>query len=88
MAAPLGPDDIRQVLDAALNLPGADGVEVLMMHEWGGLTRFANSSIHQSTWREDTGLRVRVVKEDRLGIAASNDFTKDGAPRAAASALA
>jgi predicted Zn-dependent protease len=87
MAAPMGPDDIRQVLDAALDLPEADGVEVLMMHEWGGLTRFANSSIHQSTWREDTGLRVRVVKENRLGIAASNDFTKDGAARAAASAL-
>jgi predicted Zn-dependent protease len=87
MAAPIGPDDIRQVLDAALDLPGADGVEALMMHEWGGLTRFANSSIHQSTWREDTGLRVRVVLDGRLGIAASNDFTKDGAARAAASAL-
>jgi len=87
MAAPIGPDDIRQVLEAALDLPDADGVEVLMMHEWGGLTRFANSSIHQSTWREDTGLRVRVVKENQLGIAASNDFTKDGAARAAASAL-
>ena len=29
MAAPIGPDDIRQVLDAALDLSGADGVEVL-----------------------------------------------------------
>jgi PmbA protein len=87
MAAPIGPDDIRQVLEAALEVSDADGVEVLMMHEWGGNTRFANSSIHQSTWREDTALRVRVVREGRLGIAASNDFTKDGATRAAASAL-
>jgi predicted Zn-dependent protease len=87
MAAPIGPEDIRTVIDAALDLADADGVEVLMTHEWGGLTRFANSSIHQSTWREDTGLRVRVVSGGSLGIAGTNDFTKDGAARAAASAL-
>src|SRR2546428_4898052 len=57
------------------------------MHEWGGLTRFANSSIHQSTWREDTGIRVRVVTEGRVGVAASNDFSKDGAAKAASNAL-
>ncbi|MEW6058775.1 MAG: TldD/PmbA family protein [Actinomycetota bacterium] len=67
----------------ALDLPGADGVEVLLMHEWGGLTRFASSSIHQSTWREDTIVRVRVVKGGRIGIAATNDFTKEGARHAA-----
>jgi PmbA protein len=87
MAAPIGPDDIRDVVQRALDLDGADGVEVLLTHEWGGLTRFANSSIHQSTWREDTGFRVRVVREGRLGIASTNDFSKDGAARAAASAL-
>ncbi len=83
----IGPDDIRDVVQRALDLDGADGVEVLLTHEWGGLTRFANSSIHQSTWREDTGFRVRVVREGRLGIASTNDFSKDGAARAAASAL-
>ena len=56
------------------------------MHEWGGLTRFANSVIHQSTFREDTGLRVRVVSRNRSGVASSNDFTERGAREAAASA--
>ena len=83
----LGPDEVRRVADAALNLPGPDGVEVLFMHEWGGLTRFASSSIHQSTHREDTGLRIRVVKEGRIGVAASNDFSPEGALRTAESAL-
>jgi PmbA protein len=83
----IGPDEARRVADAALNLPGADGVEVLFMHEWGGLTRFASSSIHQSTHREDTGLRIRVVKEGRIGVAASNDFSREGALRTAESAL-
>ena len=83
----IGPDDIRRIADAALDLHGADGVEVLIMHEWGGLTRFASSSIHQSTWREDTGIRVRVVSDSRVGISATNDLSKDGARKAAASAL-
>ena len=83
----IGPDEVRRVADAALSVPGADGVEVLFMHEWGGLTRFASNSIHQSTHREDTGIRVRVVTEGRIGVAASNDFSLEGARRAAESAL-
>jgi PmbA protein len=84
---PIGPDDVRAVTEPALGLPDADGVEVLFMHEWGGLTRFANSSIHQSTWREDIGVRVRVVTDGRVGVAATNEFSKEGARKAALSAL-
>jgi PmbA protein len=87
MPGMIGPDEARRVADAALSLPDADGVEVLFMHEWGGLTRFASSSIHQSTHREDTGVRVRVVKDDRIGVASTNDFTIEGARRAAEHAL-
>lgn len=87
MTGMIGPDEIRRVSEAALEIPGANAVEVLSMHEWGGLTRFASSSIHQSTWREDTGLRVRVVSAGRIGVAASNDFSPSGARRAAESAL-
>jgi len=82
----IGPDEIRRVIQPALEIGGADGVEVLVMHEWGGLTRFASSAIHQSTWREDTGIRVRVVREGRIGVAAANDFSEAGARRAAESA--
>ena len=82
----IGPDEVRRVAQAAFELPGAE-VEVLFMHEWGGLTRFASSSIHQSTHREDTGIRVRVVADGRIGVAGSNDFSPEGARRAAESAL-
>jgi predicted Zn-dependent protease len=82
----VGADEVRRVSEAALGLEDVDGVEVLFMHEWGGLTRFANSSIHQSTWREDTDLRVRVVTQNRTGVAASNDFSPEGARRAAEAA--
>ena len=83
----IGPDEIRAVADAALELRGADGVEVLLLHEWSGLTRFAESAIHQSTAREDTGLRVRVISGGRVGVAAANDLSKDGAASAARNAL-
>lgn len=86
MPGVIGPDEVRRVAQAALEIPGADGVEVLFMHEWGGLTRFASSSIHQSTWREDTGLRVRVIRDGRIGVAASNDFSPRGARTVAESA--
>jgi predicted Zn-dependent protease len=82
----IGPDEVRRVADAALDVSGVDGVEVLFMHEWGGLSRFAESAIHQSTWREDTSLRVRVVSKGRVGVAATNQFSAEGAKRVAESA--
>ncbi|MEO8292964.1 MAG: TldD/PmbA family protein [Actinomycetota bacterium] len=82
----IGRDGFEQVARAALDLDGVDGVEVLFLHEFGGLTRFASSEIHQSTYREDTALRVRVVTQDRVGVASSNDFSVEGARRAAQSA--
>src|SRR5918996_4066371 len=87
MAEPVGRDGVRAVAEAAQEITGADAVEVLFVHEWGGLTRFADSAIHQSTWREDTGLRVRVVAAGRVGVVATNDFSKDGAAEAARSAM-
>ena len=82
----IGPDRIQEVADAALTLSGVDGVEVLFVHEWGGLTRFAKSTIHQSTSRENTELRVRVSMKGRSGVAATNDFSAEGARSAARNA--
>ncbi len=62
----VGPDEIRAVAEAALELKRADGVEVLLIHEWSGLTRFAESAIHQSTAREETGLDVEPL--DFVGV--------------------
>jgi len=82
----IGADRAREVLEAALEVDGVDGVEVLLFHEWGGLTRFAESAIHQSTWREDTGVRIRVVTDGRVAVASTNELTPEGAAQAAANA--
>jgi predicted Zn-dependent protease len=81
---PVGADSARQVMEAALQSGG--DAEVLLFHSWGGLTRFANSAIHQSTWREDTSLRVRVATDGRVAVSSTNEFTPEGAARAAAAA--
>jgi PmbA protein len=86
MPGTVGKDGFREVAESALELSGVDGVEVLFVHEWGGLTRFANSHIHQSTASEDTSLHVRVVARGRVGVAETNDFSAAGARQAAASA--
>ena len=83
----LGADAIREVASAALEVPGADAIEALLIHDWSGLTRFAESAIHQSTAKADTALRVRVVSGGRVGIAATNDLSKRGAAEAARNAL-
>jgi PmbA protein len=87
MPGPLGEDRFLEVAAGALDVTGPDGIEVVLLHEWGGLSRFANSEIHQSTASEDTSLRVRVVDAGRVGVAASNECTPEGARAAAASAL-
>ena len=84
----LGKDRFLEVAAPALDLTGVDGAEVLLMHEWGGLTRFASSEIHQSTASEDTSLRVRVAREGRVGVSATNDCTPGGAYAAAQQARA
>ena len=86
MPEAVGPDAFRLAAEAAMELPGVDDVEVVLMHEWGGLARFAKSEVHQSTYREDTDVRVRVVSKGRIGVASTNELSSEGAARAAASA--
>ncbi|MCA1727052.1 MAG: hypothetical protein LC722_05200, partial [Actinobacteria bacterium] len=69
----IGPDDLRDIAAAAMEVPGAGQVEVL--------------AIHQNTWREDTAVKVRVVNEGRVGVASTNDLSKEGAAKAARDAL-
>lgn len=83
----LGDEAAVRIAEAALDLPGADDVEVLLVHDWGGLTRFASSSIHQSTAREEADVRVRVVTDGRIGVASTSVLSPEGARDAAGSAL-
>jgi len=83
-----GEDRLLSVGAAALDIPGADGVEVLLTRYDSALTRFAESRVHQNTSRVDGEARVRVIADgSRVGVVATNDLTVDGVRRAAAEAL-
>ena len=52
------------------------------MHEWGGLTRFAKSEIHQSTCARGHGAAgPRGRRRAASGVASTNEFTPEGARR-------
>lgn len=68
-------------LDAAERaLAAADGDEAeAMVHaERSGLARFAASSIHQPTLVDNAVVRLRVVRDGRVGAAATNRLSADG----------
>jgi PmbA protein len=74
---------LLEVAEAAIDAEGADDAEALVVREAGGLTRFASSRIHQSTWREDVAVRLRLVLDgNRVGTATVHDLQ----PAAVASA--
>lgn len=87
MAEPLGRDAALSLAQPALETSGGAGIEVLVIHGWGGLTRFAGSAIHQSTAQEETAVRVRAVRDGRVGISSTNDLRPLGIETAARSAL-
>ncbi len=80
----LGGGRLLELAEAALAIDGVDDVEALVVRQAGGLTRFASSHIHQSTWREDLSVRARVVVDgNRVGTATVHDL-EPAAVRAAA----
>jgi len=75
----LGQKKIRAICDKVLAASPADQTEVVVLGEDSGLTRFANSYIHQNVAESNVELRVRVVlgkhPEARIGVASTNDLS-------------
>jgi PmbA protein len=66
---------LLEVAEAAIAAVAADDAEALVIRDAGGLTRFASSRIHQSTWREDVSVRLRLVVDgNRVGTATVHDI--------------
>jgi PmbA protein len=75
---------LLEVAETAIAAEGADDAEALVLRQAGGLTRFASSRIHQSTWQEDLSVRLRLVVDgNRVGTATVHD-TEPAAVRATA----
>lgn len=84
---PLTHDDAVRVAQPALELSGADGVEVVLSASKSGLTRFAGSQIIQNTAQTDLRASIRVVTGGRVATASTNQLHADHMRAAAARAL-
>lgn len=87
----VGQQGCERLADAAFDAVGGDGVdvEVVLRHQVEGLTRFANSQVHQNVARDDLSAAVRVVLEGgRVGVIHVHTDDPADVARAAADALA
>lgn len=83
----LGEKRMREIAERVLSLSTAEQTEVLIMSVDSGLTRFANSYIHQNVAERNVGLRVRAVVGKKIGVASSNDLGQEALERVVESAL-
>lgn len=70
----IGEERTRDLADDLLNYSTADQTEVVVTVEESGLTRFANSAIHQNVLESNAEVRVRAVLGKRIGVAISNSL--------------
>jgi len=83
------------VAEAALAAASGDETEAVVMSERSGLARFAGREVHQPTLIDNVVVSLRVVRDGKVGVAATNRIELDGlrelarrAAEAADSALA
>lgn len=71
--------NLKKIAKKVLDYSKADETEVLLMVSDNGLTRFANSEIHQNVESEEIYISVRVVLgkqpgHKKIGVASANGF--------------
>ena len=73
----LNESTLRDLAHAVLHASRADETEVVLLATHARLTRFANNEIHQNVAEHNLEVRIRVVKEKRVGIAIGNGATRE-----------
>jgi predicted Zn-dependent protease len=68
--------DLRKITSEVLDASKADHTEVIVTNTDVALTRFANSEIHQNVAERDIGVRIRVIDEERVGVASTNQLSE------------
>ncbi len=78
----IGKDHIFSVLNSVLAKSEADQTEAVYLGGESGLTRFANSSIHQNVSERNSRVYFRAVLGKKIGVASTNSFVKDDLEKA------
>jgi len=70
-------DEIFEIGKKILSLSRGEQTEVIILQSGEGLTRFANSIIHQNVYQEDFKITVRVAVGKKLGVSSINSTSED-----------
>lgn len=74
----LGVDRFYQMADDLIGKVDDAGCELVFSRSSHGLTRLANSIIHQNVHTDDTDVNIRVSRGDNIGVASTNILTPEG----------
>jgi predicted Zn-dependent protease len=77
-----GKDEILKFLKRGLEASKSDEIEILYLGKDSTLTRFANNTIHQNVKESNSIVRVRVIKDKKIGFVETNDLTEEGVVKA------
>ncbi|MEW5825262.1 MAG: TldD/PmbA family protein [Candidatus Bipolaricaulota bacterium] len=74
----LGQSRLADAAQRVLREAKADQTEVMITANDSHLTRFATNTIHQNVSETDATVRVRVIVDQKTGVAAGNDLSEEG----------
>lgn len=78
----IGESRILTTLRAIIQKSPAEQTEAVFIGDTSGLTRYANSYIHQNVAENNTKIIFRTVTNGKIGIASTNSLRKDDLQRA------
>jgi PmbA protein len=85
-----GREEFIKMIEKAVSEAPADEIEILAFRSEGGLTRVANSQIHQNVTEANSAISVRAIVDKRIGTANTNrpdpDAIADAVEKAVANA--
>src|SRR5919201_2959186 len=80
--------ELRRFMEGVLERSPAEQTEVSVTEWDSALTRYANNGIHQNVAERNAGVRIRVVKDGRTGVASLNQLSEKSAGEVLSRALA
>ena len=83
----IGQSRILTTLRAAIAQSEADQTEAVFIGSTSGLTRYANSYIHQNVAEANTTVIFRTALDGKIGVASTNSMSKDNLARALKNSL-
>ncbi|UCB52219.1 MAG: TldD/PmbA family protein [Candidatus Zixiibacteriota bacterium] len=82
----IGKDKILDLLNSVLKKSRADQTEAVFIGGENGLTRFANSAIHQNVSERNSRVYLRAVLGKKIGVASTNSLIPEDLEKSLANA--